>query len=263
MGVHLDSREPTKFRRMFDAKGIKHEIRQLMTGDVICWNDENPDVKCVIERKRLDDFVSGQYSNRMFEQFDRMSDERFAILIITGNLRKLTAKMPFRIMAQVMEEGIATCVIRYNFRSVIWLIEGVEDANESGFVMMVKMIQKIVDGQMDQIPEKKIKIAKDPRLRALRAMFGLDISASKNLLQKYGTVRKVMELTDEQLMKVKSIGPAKVKLIRYTLDENFNKGNFKEMETDKKCTKCGEKMTIVKMSAGNIYTCKKCIGSIR
>lgn len=242
------------------AKGLEHEIRQLVTGDVHVWNDDNPEVKAVIERKRLDDFVSGIYGDRMWEQFSRMADEDFGILIITGNLKKMTAKMPFRIMAQVMEEGISNAVIRYNFRSVIWLIEGVEDANETGFIMMVKMIQKIVDGQMDMIPQKKIKAAKDKRIQTLINLFGLDVSASKKLLEDYGTIRKILELTDAQLMKVKGIGPAKIKLIRHIMDESFNKGNFKEQKaTDKNCTKCGEPMTITKMSSGNIYNCKKCM----
>ena len=259
MGIHLDSREPTKFRKMFTAKGLDFEIRQLMTGDVVVWNDENPDVRAVIERKRLDDLVSGAYGNRMWEQFSRMAEEDFGILIITGNFKKLTAKMPFRVMSQIMEETIATAVIRYNFRSVIWLIEGVDDANELGFIMMVKMIQKVVDGQMDMIPQKKIKIAKDKRIQTLINLFGLDIGTSKKLLEDYGTVRKIMELTDTQLVKVKGVGPAKLKLIRFIMDESFNKGNFKEETAEeKKCTKCGNLMTIIKMSSGNIFTCKKC-----
>lgn len=264
MGIHLDSREPTKYRRMFTAKGLDHEIRQLETGDVHVWNDDNPDVKAVIERKRLDDLVSGAYGNRMWDQFARMSEEQFGILVITGNFKKLTAKMSFRVMNQIMEETIATAVIKYNFRSVIWLIEGVDDANETGFIMMVKMVQKIVDGQMDMIPQKKIKAAKDKRIQTLINLFGLDISASKKLLEKHGTIRKIMDLSDAELLKVNKIGPAKVKLIRHIMDESFNKGNFKEEPaTEKKCTKCGSQMTIIKMSSGNIFTCKTCIGLIR
>jgi len=264
MGIHLDSREPTKFRRMFMAKGLDHEIRQLTTGDVHVWNDENPDVKAVIERKRLDDLVSGAYGDRMWEQFSRMAEEDFGILVITGNFKKLTSKMPFRIMSQIMEDTIATAVVRYNFRSVIWLIEGVDDANELGFIMMVKMIQKIVDGQMDLIPQKKIKLAKDKRIQTLINLFGLDISTSKKLLEDYGTVRKIMELSDTQLTKVKGVGPAKLKLIRHIMDESFNKGNFTEEKSEtKECTKCGDLMTIIKMSSGNIFSCKKCIGSLR
>ena len=262
MGIYLDSREPTKFRKMFTAKGLEFQVKQLLTGDVVCWNDDNPEIKAVIERKRLDDFVSGIYGGRMFGQFERMAEEEFGILVITGNLKKMTARMPFRVMAQVMEEGIATAVIRYNFRSVIWLIEGVDDANETGFISMVKMIQKVVDGQMDLIPQKRVKMAKDLRVNMLMSLFGLDISSSKKLLEDYGTVRKVMELDDGQLMKVRGIGPAKAKQIRFIMDESFNKGNYDEIVSDKVCSKCGRKMVIVKISNGSIFSCKYCIGGL-
>ena len=44
MGIILDAREPIKFKKLLDAKGLKHDIRQLMTGDVIVYNDEEPEV---------------------------------------------------------------------------------------------------------------------------------------------------------------------------------------------------------------------------
>ena len=86
MGITLDAREPTKFRRLLEARGLKHDIKQLMTGDVLIWNDEEPEVQVIIERKRLDDLLSSYYQPRMAEQFERLSNEKFAVLIITGNL---------------------------------------------------------------------------------------------------------------------------------------------------------------------------------
>lgn len=268
MGIYLDSREPAKFKRLFDAHGLKYEIRQLVTGDVVMWNDAEPESQVVIERKRLDDLISSYYSKRMGEQFERLSEEKFAVLIITGNLDEVLRKMPknisARVMPQIIEEVISMAVIQYNFRSVIWLMDGVQDVHESGFLMMVKCIQKVVNGNLDSIPQKKIKLSKDLRVNTIRQMFGLDTGAAKNLLRKYGTVRAVLKLTDSDFLNVKGIGPAKVKTIRYILDESFNRGNYETKKDDqnKKCTKCGNKMTIVKMPGGNTYMCTFCIGSL-
>lgn len=262
MGIIVDSREPGKYKRLFIAKGLDHEVKQLITGDVIVFNDAEPEVQIIIERKRLDDLISSYYSGRIAEQFERMSEEKFAILLVTGNLQDTLRKMPNkisnRVMPQILEEVMSMAIIQYNFRSVVWMIDGITNVHESGYITLVKCCQKIVQGQMDAIPQKKVLLSKDLRINTLRAMFGLDSGSAKNLLKKYGTVRKVISLTDAELMKVKGLGPAKVKTIRYILDESINKGNFEEKTTNKKCDKCGQDMTLVKMVGGNTYICKPC-----
>ncbi len=264
MPVLVDSREPRKVKDFLKAGGIDFEIRQMETGDVLCWNQTEPEVQVLIERKRLDDLISSYYSKRMGEQFQRMSEEKFAILVITGNLQDVLDKLPpkVKVMPLIIEEIIAMAVIRYNFRSVIWMVDGVNDVHQSGFLTVVKCIQKVVDGQLDAIPQKKVKLSKDLRVNTLRQMFGLDAATSKNLLKKYGTVRSVLRLTDVDLLKVKGMGPAKIKTIRYILDENINKENYKIETSNKICTKCKREMSIVKMPGGNTFMCKHCIGDI-
>lgn len=263
MGIILDAREPIKFRKLLDAKGLKHDIRQLMTGDVIVYNDEEPEVQVVIERKRLDDLLSSYYQPRMAEQFERLSNEKFAILIITGNLEDVLKNIPFRVMTHIVEEIIAMAVIQYNFRSVIWMIDKVADVHQSGFIMMIKCIQKVVNGQMDAIPQRKVKLSKDLRVNTIRQMFGLDSSSAKNLLKKYGTVRAILNLMDTDFLKIRGIGPAKLKTIRYILDESINRGNFEEKDSNRKCSKCGNEMTIVKLPGGNTFVCKLCMSAIK
>ncbi len=260
MGIIIDNREPTKFRNILTAKGLKHTVRTLETGDVICYNDEEPEHHVVIERKRLDDLISSYYQPRMAEQFERLSDEKFAVLIITGNLEDVLKKIPFNVMSQIVEEIIAMAVVQYNFRTVVWIIDKVADVHHSGFVTMVKCIQKVVDGQLDAVPQRRVKLSKDLRVNTIRQMFGLSANIAKTLLKRHGTVRKILNLDDTDLMRIHGIGPAKVKVIRYILDESINRGNFKGEETDHKCGKCGRNMTLSKMPGGNVYNCRHCIG---
>jgi len=206
--------------------------------------------------------LSSYYSARMAEQFERLSNEKFAILIITGNLEDVLKNIPFKVMTQAVEEIISMAVIQYNFRSVVWMIDKVADVHHSGFVTMVKCVQKVVDGRLDEIPQRKVKLSKDLRVNSIRQMFGLDVPTTKNLLRTHGTVRKIMSLTDDDLIKVKGIGPAKLKTIRFILDESFNRGNFEEKDSEHKCGKCGKPMSIVKMPGGNTYVCKHCLGSL-
>ncbi len=263
MGIIIDSREPTKFRQVLTAKGLIHTVKQLETGDVICYNDEEPEHHVVIERKRLDDLLSSYYQPRMAEQFERLSDEKFAVLIITGNLEDVLKKIPFNVMSQIVEEIISMAIIQYNFRAIVWMIDKVANVHESGFVTMVKCIQKVVDGQLDAVPQRRVKLSKDLRVNTIRQMFGLSATIAKALLKRYGTVRKILNLGDTDLQKIHGIGPAKVKVIRYILDESINRGNFKEEITEHKCGKCSGQMTLSKMPGGNVYVCKRCMFNLR
>lgn len=260
MGVIIDGREPGKLKNFLAAKGLKFEIRKLETGDVVIWNDDEPQHHAVIERKRLDDLISSYYSGRIADQFERLSEEKFAILIITGNLEDATRGIPHKVMFQVVEEVISMAVINYNFRSVIWMIDKVADAHFSGFATMIKCIQKIVDGQLDAVPLKRVKLSKDLRVNALRQMLGLSANVAKALLRKHGTVFNVLKLSDTDFLKINGIGPAKVRTIRHILSESINRGNFDEQQAEQKCSKCGKPMTLSKMPGGNVLVCKYCMG---
>ncbi len=266
MGIRVDYREKSKFLNILKAKGLKFSQETLLTGDVICYDDNNPEVKIVIERKRIDDLISSYYSNRLETQFERLSNEKFAILIITGDLKSVIDNFPFKVISQIVEEVISLAIVRYNFRSVIWLLNGVEDCNASGFTSMVKCIDKIVKGGLDNIPQRNIKVSRDVRVNSLRSLLGVNENICKRLLKQYGNVRSILDLSDEDLIKVKGIGPVQVKRIRFILDGNIKeKKNMIKVENKKSfeiCLVCKCTLTVVSTSSGRVLICKKCIGSV-
>lgn len=258
-GLVVDSREPSKYKKLLSAYGVEFETQQLMTGDYICYNKEEPEIQVCIERKRLDDLISSYYGKRLESQFSRLSEQKFAVLIITGNMAEASKRIPFSVMPQLVEEVISLAVVKYNFRSVIWMVNGVSDVHEKSFITLVKIFQKIISGHLDRIPQKKLSIHKDPRVNMLMSMFGLDKTSALNLLKKFGTVKAILNLHDAEFLKVRGIGPAKMKRIRFILDESFNKGNFKVKQGNKMCKKCGKLMNVVKMLSGDTYICRPCM----
>lgn len=264
MGVIVDCREPTKFRNFLNARGLEHTSAQLLTGDVHIFHDEEPEHVVVIERKRIDDLVSSYYSKRMGEQFERLSNEKFAVLIITGNIQDVLKNkhIPFNVMTQIVEEVISMAIIQYNFRTVVWMIDGVQDVHYTGFLTMVKCIEKVVAGKLDSIPEKKVKLSKDPRVSSLAGTLNIDVPTAKRLLKTYGTVWKCLNLNDSQYLSVKGIGPAKLKLIKHILHESINTKDIQAVKSQDKCSKCGNELMVIKLPGKNITTCKGCIGSV-
>ena len=261
MGIIVDSREKGEFISVLKAKGLSFITEQLQTGDYICFNDENPDIRVVVERKRLDDLFSSYFDGRLPDQFERLSHEKFAVLIITGNLKETMARIPVKISPHIIQEIVSLAVVQYNFRSIVWLIDGVDDAKHFGFLSAIKILEGVINGHLDEIPQKHTKLAKDVRVNALMQLLNLDMRTCKRLLTKYGSVPAVLALTDDQFLSIKGIGPAKLQLIRYILNTNVNNQEIQHAPSEN-CTKCGNQLDIIKTSAGNLKICKHCIGSL-
>ena len=271
MGIIVDVREPANFRAALKKAGLKFKEDRMDTGDIVVWNDKNPKRRCVIERKRIDDLMTNQFSDRMFEQFARMGEEDFGVLIITGSIKDLNLPGTWaRVSKFGVEDIIAKCVIKYDLRSIIWIMDGVEDSKVKGFATLVKTIEHMIGGQLDVIPPKRRKNSGDLRINALRSMFGLDVGVCERLLKRYKTVRAVMDLTKQQLMAIDGIGPVKAKMIVDIL--NMQYGSQKTIAPKKKspttirpvghCQKCDSLLKVVSGPNGDIQVCGKCIGRL-
>ena len=222
MGIIIDKREKERFRKMLRTKGLEFDEGILKTGDVICWNDEKPKVKVVIERKKIDDLISSFYNKRLKEQFTRLSDEDFSVLIITGSLEKTNMVfLPFHLIPKFVEEVMSMAIVNYNFRSVIWLLDGNRDVHNKGFYTMVKCLEKVIAGQLDVIPQRNIKRAKIPAVTALMNMFSLNEKDAKNILLKFNSVREIIDLKYDDFLSVAGIGVGKAKSITNILHKNY------------------------------------------
>jgi len=259
--IEVDTREKAETISQFKARGLEFKMSTMLTGDVICYNENDPDIRIVIERKRLDDLLSSYYSKRLDSQFSRLSDEKFAVLIITGNLEETLAKIPHGTISNIMEEIISLAVIRYNFRSIIWLMNDMQDVHYSGFVAMVKMCEKIVRDGLDEIPQKNVKLSKDLRVNSLMHFLGIDARSCKRLLDKHGDVLTVLTLPESELLKIKGVGPVKLKQLQFVLGTSVHE--VSHTKEDEKCKKCENEYEILKTAAGNVNFCRVCFnGSI-
>lgn len=268
MPVKVDAREPEKIKKILKIQGIKYTTHQLETGDVICSSDKNPDIEIIIERKRIDDLISSYVSKRLDTQFERLSDKKFAVLIVTGDVKSVQRKFPFPIMPDFIGEVISKAVITYNFRSIVWMLKGIDDIHYAAFSTMIKAVNMVVKNKVDDVPERHVKTAKDLRVDALRKFLGLNSKICIALLKKYGTPKKVLDLTDEQFLSITGIGPAHVKRIRYILDSSFNSKTTETIVqttvevgniSGKTCPNCGNPYTVKKTALGSYNICRTCI----
>ncbi len=265
MPVTVDAREPERIKKVLRLNGIKHTVKMLETGDVICSSDLNPELEIVIERKRIDDLISSYVGKRMDTQFERLSQKKFAVLIITGDVKSVQRNFPFPIMPDFIGEVISKAIITYNFRSIVWMLKGIDDINYAGFSTMIKAINLVVKGKLDDVPERHIKTAKDLRVDSLRKTLGLNSKICINLLKKYGNVINVLQLKDNDFLTIGGIGPAHMKRIRFILNANYNNKEIKVMKNStivdvgnisgEKCKVCGSEMKMKKTAIGTVRLC--------
>ena len=218
--IIVDSREKPHIRKYLDNAGITYEVEAMKTGDYRIITDTGD---AVIERKSIGDFLSSMFSGRLDEQLSRLSRENIPILLLTGTFSEI--KQYFKkgkIKEDIIQGQIASAIVRYGLRSVIWIqnIEG--DPHEDGLVIAVKLLQKIAEHKLDKIPSRKVRKPDNPHIIFVRQVFGVPSEVAERLLFRFGTVRNLLSASPEQLKMIKGVGPMKTKRLYYILDEPYD-----------------------------------------
>jgi len=215
----VDSREKENVRKILDSYGIKYKIEALPVGDYVI---RTPDGEVTVERKTMTDFIGSLFSGRLEEQMRKLSEKKCPILLITGNFEEYRrhAKTT-KFTADQVIGAIASCIVKYGLRSTIWIQGGHTMPHATGIALCTKLIRKIADGKLDQIPPRRLK----PRDGAsdqeemLHLICGVPIDVSKNLLYKFKTVRATLNANDEDLLSVKGMGRTRIKKMRCLLGD--------------------------------------------
>ena len=207
----------------------------------------------LIERKNIGDLVSSYSDGRIESQFKRMADEPFPILLVTGTVKDLSKHIPFKVHEDIAQKVIADAVIKYGFRSVIWIVSGFKDPRREGVLTTVNIIKSLVENNLDNIPPKKSLKKTDPRLDALKGFLNVKSNIAINLLKRFNNVGNVLKATDKELLSVDGVGISTVTRIHFIMDENFNK-----TANPTSCKKCNKTMTKMVVRKQEIYICIGC-----
>ena len=208
--IYVDTREPKAYYEYLKHCGFDVERVTLDTGDYVCG-------PVVVERKSMQDFIHSIVDQRIHLQAQRLSEHPVPILLITGKYSDIPHfGQSLGVTPDQITGEIASLVVRYGLRSVIWTYDDLE-----GVIIAAKICKKVAEGKLD-IP-RIVRKAKhdDMRVSALVNLLRINRRLAQNLLRKFKTVRRVIEATDDELMTVEGIGVITVRKIRSILDEVF------------------------------------------
>lgn len=214
----VDSREKASIRRILDSYGIKYKVETLITGDYEIRTKEG-DV--TVERKTVTDFIGSLMSGRLEQQMRRLADKNCPILLITGSFNDyLKYAQDSHFTQDMMIGAIASCIVKYGLRSVIWIQSDQDNPHHTGLGLLSKLLIKMKEGKLDKIPPRRLK-AKDGNIQAelIGLICGVPSNVSKALLKHFKTPRAIINAKDEDLLKVKGMGKTRVLKMRKLLGD--------------------------------------------
>ncbi len=208
--IIMDERERvSNLKKMLEEKGAEVKQVVLNVGDFILSD------RIVVERKTRADFENSIIDGRLFDQAARMSAQ-FAkpILVVEGE------SFEGRINRHAILGAIASLMLDHNLQIFFTL----DQERTAEFIFALAKREQLAD-------KRPVRMRGDKRASTMAQQQQLIVEGLPNvgpqfaraLLEQFGTVEKVMKANEKQLMKVKRMGPAKARLIRKILMEQWKK----------------------------------------
>jgi len=194
--IIVDSREPAEAVAMLPDC----EVQKLEVGDYVTEN-------CIAERKSVHDLENSVINDRLFAQVSEMSHtEKICFLIIHDSIYSLK-----RLTYEQALSAVASCCVRYGVHA-LWLPDF-----KSAMKTILYIFNKINEGKY-MLPRLSIERIKSRKVGILSTLFRISPSKAKSLLDTFGSVKRVLEASEEELVIAPNIGPVTAKRIRLILD---------------------------------------------
>jgi len=219
MKFTVDVHEPSYIRDKLKLLGCSVEVQPLEAGDYLTE-------QCVFERKRIDDFVmsirgfAGRVGGRIFDQMLKMTEfcektKRVPFLMIVGDLAELKEKISQYgdLNVSAVFGAIASIVVRYGVNVVTTLGE------DEFLYVMVKIAEKVEEGKLG-LPHRKTwrEVHSNKRIAHVANVLGCSPAIAEKLLTKFGSLRRILLASDQELMSVPGIGVVTVARMKSLLE---------------------------------------------
>ncbi len=204
--IFIDDREPPRIAEKLKSMGIYVVEKRLEVGDyLVAFRG----IEVPVERKDVNDYLNSIIDGRLFDQCHRMSSRyELSFLCIVGDVDAALEEREFRREAFI--GSIVSVALRRNFGTVIPLILKTEDE----FCSMLKSLNKQVEeGQIRTVPRVIRKRDLDDNIAMLAAIPGIGEEKARRLLEKFGSIHRIVNATIPELMRVEGIGEKQAKRI--------------------------------------------------
>ena len=184
------------------------EIERLPVGDYVVNN------KYVFERKTLKDFVISIFDGRIFRQTSAMLCSDYQpIIVLEGGMKQIEGM-------NVRRSAIQGALIHVSINLGIPVLRAIDCQESAELILQVaRKDQNISDGSVTR-HGRRPKGKKRSQLLILQGIPGIGRKKAFALIDKFGSVEKVVSSSYEELLAVNGIGEKLADQIRFIVSEN-------------------------------------------
>lgn len=221
ISISVDHREPPELVQLLASHSmITVESGSLDLGDILI--EDRDGNQMLIERKRCDargktDFENSVQDGRLFDQTERLKMQAGAsnqviipIVLLEGDIYGNSTTM----LCQAIDGAIS-------FLAAIQRVSVLPtyNLNHTAYVI-AKLASHFIDGLYTSVTlhKGKPKAVFDQQRYALEALPGVSTTVAEALLVHFGSVRRAMSASREELLSIKGLGQKKVDALLQVLD---------------------------------------------
>lgn len=192
-------------------EGILVEQKALPIGDFLCSG------RVVVEVKRSADFVNSIIDGRLLYQLKGMKENfEKPVLIVEGGHEDDTG-MPRNVHPNSIRGMLAAIAVSYG----IPIINSKNPKDTAGLLAAIAKREKDSKAPEPAVHPSKPATLKQQQEYVVASLPGIELKLARALMEKFGSVKGIINATDENLQKVKLIGPKKAAAIRKVVDSEY------------------------------------------
>jgi len=170
-------------------EGCEIEYRLLHVGDYIVKNT-------VIERKTLSDFIGSMLNKRLNRQLNSLKDQKNKLLLIEGIEEQLHENSP-NINPNAIRGYILSILLNYQIPILF-----TKNQKDTAKFLKVLALKPEKEPEMGINDKPKPKNTKEQLQYLIEGFPGIGPKTAKKLLEKYGTIKNIINASEEDLEKL-------------------------------------------------------------
>jgi len=210
--IIADHREKSSgvLKQLLNDEKISLRLEQLQTGDYLLSE------RVVIEFKRVPDFVDSIIDGRLFSQLRGLRKYRRPIIVVEGEEDIFSQR---KIHPNAILGMMAAVTVSYNI-PILFTKNSEETANL--FKIIAKREQEA--GEKNNYQSHNSKPVNDTELQEyfVSGLPGIGNTLAKPLLEKLGSIKNIVNASEEELTSIDKIGPKKAKRIKELFEKKYD-----------------------------------------
>jgi len=202
--VIVDSRERnSSVAKELNDRGVLTKIKQIEVGDYVLTDD------IVIERKTVDDFLQSIIDGRLYNQLNKMSSNYSSpMILVEGNQDELFTLR--NIHRNAIIGTLTTIALKYR----IPIIFTKNSAETAEYIYVTAKREQLKSGSdiRLRVGRKGLTISEQQRF-IVESLPSVGSTLAIALLEKFGSIDKIVNATEKDLQQVEKLGPKKAKQI--------------------------------------------------